>query len=677
MNKIYAIIFFVLLNETCLCGNVFGVLNGNGTETVPYQIQSRTDFDEFCNPANAMVYWTGGVYTKLMCNLDLAGTVYAKAVIAPTSSQQFKGIFDGNNHSITNLSISGNTSFNIGFFGNVGSSGIIKNLGIANLNVVGYIYVGGLVGQNNGTITNCYSDGSVRGTGERIGGLVGENHYGTITSCYSEGSVSGGSSGVRVGGLVGYNNNSTIKSCYSISSVIGFSAIGGLVGQHSYGSIEFCYAAGTVDGVVNYVGGLVGGHSGSIISCFWDIQSTGQSGSSGGKGLTTVQMKTMSIYANANWEGKGWMINNGVDYPRLSWEKNDGSPIPPPQSIPLTGNGTENSPYLIYTADEFALLSWHVGVLSKHIKLVNNIDISGLLLFPIGDLGAFTGTFDGNHCSISNVIINQPNSNYIGLFSCVGTGGQVKNLGVKNINVSGYANVGGLVGYNFGDITACYTNGEILGMQNVGGLVGYNDSGTITSCYADCSVGIGSFLGGLGGFNFGIITACYAKGPIVGVNFVGGFVGTNWNTVMHCYSSGSVSETSASVGGFSGSLVEGCIVSCFWDAETSGQLSSMGGSGKTTAEMQAMETFIDAGWDFVETWAICGGMNYPRLKWQIPTVDWVCPDGVNWEDFVYLASWWMADICNTYNDCDGVDINQSGDVGMYELLIFTEHWLAG
>jgi hypothetical protein len=67
------------------------------------------------------------------------------------------------------------------------------------------------------------------------------------------------------------------------------------------------------------------------------------------------------------------------------------------------------------------------------------------------------------------------------------------------------------------------------------------------------------------------------------------------------------------------------ITSSFWDIQTSGQTTSAGGSGKTTAEMQTANTFLEAGWDFVaetangtdDIWWILEGQDYPRLWWEL------------------------------------------------------------
>jgi hypothetical protein len=104
--------------------------------------------------------------------------------------------------------------------------------------------------------------------------------------------------------------------------------------------------------------------------------------------------------------------------------------------------------------------------------------------------------------------------------------------------------------------------------------------------------------------------------------YVGALAGYNQGTVIRCYSSASVS------GDYAGGLVSwnhGSIAASFWDIQASGQATSDGGTGKTTAEMQTAQTFLDAGWDFVgetangteDIWWILEGKDYPRLWWEL------------------------------------------------------------
>jgi hypothetical protein len=183
------------------------------------------------------------------------------------------------------------------------------------------------VGINNwyGNITMSYSTGAVTGDW-LVGGLVG-NNGGKIIKCYSVVMVNGVG---RVGGLVGGNGGGTtsgsITACYSTGSVIGDRFVGGLVGVNSYGGdggdITNCYSTGVVIGNED-VGGLVGRNNslGRITSSFWDIETSGPTGSDGGVGLTTAEMQMQSTFTNAGWDFENtWMICEGKDYPRLQWE---------------------------------------------------------------------------------------------------------------------------------------------------------------------------------------------------------------------------------------------------------------------------------------------------------------------------------------------------------------------
>ncbi len=193
---------------------------------------------------------------------------------------------------------------------------------------------GGLVGRNEGgTIIDSYAAGTVFGFSQYVGGLVGWNSgyydenkgilvFGTIVRCYATGSVNGGS---RVGGLVGINpldDNTgmglcSVTDCYATGAVTGNSYVGGLVGEN-YGYTTNCYAVGKVIGNSN-VGGLIGsGWSFRAVNCFWDVVTSGRTSSTGGTGLTTAQMKTLSTFTSAGWDFVDtWGIGENQTYPFL------------------------------------------------------------------------------------------------------------------------------------------------------------------------------------------------------------------------------------------------------------------------------------------------------------------------------------------------------------------------
>ena len=209
--------------------------------------------------------------------------------------------------------------------------------------------------------------------------------------------------------------------------------------------------------------------------------------------------------------------------------------------------------------------------------------------------------------------------NYGAVFTCYGA-----------CSVTGLQYVGGLVGRNVGNMINCYSTGEVVGNEAIGGLVGINGyclgampyPGYIDKSYSLAGV-IGEFLvGGLVGENFaGDVTQCYSKGEVEGGAYVGGLVGYSSSTITASYSTGAVSGD-PNVGGLVGGGWAFGETSSFWDTQTSGQSASFGGIGKTTVEMQTTGTFLEAGWDLMDyttrgIWWILEGQDYPHLYWEL------------------------------------------------------------
>jgi hypothetical protein len=191
----------------------------------------------------------------------------------------FGGTFDGNNHALTNLKIAG-SSDNTGLFGV--NKGNIRNVHIISGSVSGGIFVGGVCGYNEGSISECSNACPVSGKGFEedtyVGGICGYNGYngGEITSCYNTGSVSG--DGYEVGGVCGENGH-IITACYNTGSVSGTgNYVGGVCGNSSYGwyaetVIAACYNTGSVLGNGNYVGGVCGSISGGNVNACYNTGS--------------------------------------------------------------------------------------------------------------------------------------------------------------------------------------------------------------------------------------------------------------------------------------------------------------------------------------------------------------------------------------------------------------------
>jgi hypothetical protein len=283
----------------------------------------------------------------------------------------------------------------------------------------------------------------------------------------------------------------------------------------------------------------------------------------------------------------------------------------------------------------------------------------------------------------------------------------VQILGIENL-----ANVGGLVGFLAGarsDISQSKGFISILGNgENIGGLVGaiqilgfgsgeeycnfagaYIDStfseGLLVTGAGSTAVGglVGHFIAGGCEFSakyVGWMVSSYSiRNVAVGdrSRYVGGLVGLfdleteNVTKLSQCYATGSVvtGTDSHNIGGLVGGE-DVKVEDGFWDIETTGQTSSAGGIGKTTAEMKTKATYSEI-WDIGRYWSICEGTNYPRMKWQIPVTDWVCPDGVALEDLLYLAGRWMA---STPATAGAADANADGRVDLLDLAVLSENW---
>jgi len=644
---------------------------------------------------------------KLMVDIDLSGYTYDRAVIAWDANDlesgfqgiAFSGVLDGNGRTISNLSITGGSY--LGLFGQLGNGAVVSSLGLEAVDVNGTgDRIGGLVGSNGrwgdagGLVINCYSNGVIRADREDrgwdigglvgltssgsivncysmsdvcgnwgVGGLVGCSEFGTIKASYSMGKVAGRSS---IGGLVGSNGEARITMSYSLSEVIGDQCIGGLVGSNDWSPIVSCYSAGKVNGNTE-VGGLVGRstYESDVGNCFWDTQTSGLTNMCGhedmdcigcddSRGLTTTEMQSPAVLRAFGWDFIGlsdgphdlWSEPEGGGYPMLYWQV-----VSMFDQLPefAGGTGETDDPYLISSVEQLNAIGHNPRLMTRHFKLVSDLDLADVSVYSIGNSDyPYQAVFNGNGHEISHLQIEGVSQ--LGFFGCIGIGATVKDLGVVDVNISGYGlYIGGLAGINNGSITSCYSNGTVRGGTFVGGLVGDN-SGQIAACYAAGVVGgLGNEIGGLVGFNGGDIAASYSTvavtgdrrvGGLVGYNAgsiinsystgsvsgdsgVGGLVGKNYSTISACYSTGWVSG-GMELGGLVGDSRSACTESSFWDVETSGLTTSNGGIGLTTAEIQTATTFLEAGWDFVDeaengtddVWWIDEGQDYPRLWWE-------------------------------------------------------------
>ena len=290
------------------------------------------------------------------------------------ASNRFSTVFEGNGYTISNLYIA-KSVLPVGLFSVLSSSGEIKNVRLLKLSVRGGVFIGALVGQNYGKITNSYmTDGTVSGN-TQTGGLVGGNR-GQIISSFVHVNVKGiGDSPLSAGGLVGWNQGSIINS-YAIGAVNSNNSVGGLVGNNQ-GSIINSYATANVTGITNNIGGLVGLNSGSlkntyatgtvsgsqfigglvgqvnlesliinsyaigrvhgsgggliglylansdaIVASYWDATASGQANSAVGTSKTTAELQTPTTTSTEiyyGWSESDWDFGSSKHYPALKY----------------------------------------------------------------------------------------------------------------------------------------------------------------------------------------------------------------------------------------------------------------------------------------------------------------------------------------------------------------------
>jgi len=329
------------------------------------------------------------------------------------------------------------------------------------------------------------------------------------------------------------------------------------------------------------------------------------------------------------------------------------------------GNGTVEDPYQVadwyhldnvrnYLSSYFILTSDLDSNSIGYTELASATSNEGKGWQPIAVNSTFDGSFDGQDYEICDLFIDRSDESMVGLFGVLGDAGTIENVGV-NGNVTGQSNVGGLAGKNEGTISNSFATSRVIGTSNVGGLVGFDFNGsTVTDSYAAGNVTGDSNVGGLVGWNKnGTVSNSYATGRVIGTSNVGGLVGKNSATTSDSYATGrvigddnvgglvgkndnnsSVSDSyatgsvtgSSNVGGLVGQGQPADVTNSFWDTQTSGQGSSAGGTGKTTAGMMDFDTF-DGVWDITTvansstrdtgySWNIVDDVTYPFLSWQ-------------------------------------------------------------
>ena len=276
---------------------IYLFLSGDGTQSAPYLVNNL--FDLFVLSQNTD-YWGQDVYIEQTGDIDAEVNPYVDSAgfrpIGYEWSNIFKGHYNGNDYTISNLYINRPDEEYVGLFGYIYSA-TISNLNLIEVEIYGNEKVGGLVGRTyaNSLIENCSVSGVITGNQESntlVGGLVGNNYDSTINNCASSALILSGTyvvgglvgnnyngiitgsytesdidcDGVFVGGLVGYSQQeSLIEDSYALGNIQGNLNVGGLLGNNNNATINRCYSEGQVISEGNYAGGLVGRNNNNAI----------------------------------------------------------------------------------------------------------------------------------------------------------------------------------------------------------------------------------------------------------------------------------------------------------------------------------------------------------------------------------------------------------------------------
>jgi hypothetical protein len=355
VNYAMGVLFFIVPQAS----RAQSFAGGSGTAGDPYQVNTPAHLNDVRNYLTSYFIQTG--------NIDLNVSPYNTGsgwnpIAGGGTADLFTGQYDGNGYTISNLMINRSSTANVGLFGHLGEGTVdnpvvIQDVHLSNVNVVGARGTGSLVGRVTGNIytliENCDASGSAgkcNVTGDAAtGGLVGSNNSVTqtpggtnnpiISKCWANIDVvySGADPGVlnaeKYGGLAGCNQKGTILDSYALGSVTAnksdswdVSNVGGLAGCILYrGRIERSYSTGAVSGTnATNLGGLLGnrgtgGNAGVIEFSYWDTQTSGQSSSAGGTGMTTAEMKVEANFVGFDFTNT-WNIdgstNNGYPFLR-------------------------------------------------------------------------------------------------------------------------------------------------------------------------------------------------------------------------------------------------------------------------------------------------------------------------------------------------------------------------
>lgn len=534
--------------------------------------------------------------------------------------------------------------------------------------------VGGIVGTSNGTtdISDSYYNGKISGV-SLCGGIIGDGNNVTLNRNYASGSIMGNK---MVGGIVGaLTGSSTVNSCVAIQDVI--NAVAGQIGR-IYGNASGRYTIGASG--TSFANKAM--TTMSVVSEGNQLQVVNgeQHGTSIGKGMLKYKSSYQGLGWDftTNWtiietecypyklsqcappvilsapvsgatslngkcaQGAQVYITIGEDtYEAIVNGTTWNVTLPAMQSgtiikahavadsllqsyyvttvVGYEGNGTEVSPYLIYTANDLANINSY-----SYYKVMNDIDLTDWIdsnspitgWIPVGlSTGGTMKQLDGNNKTISGLWTNSNTSN-VGLLSTT------ENATIKDLSIvisenksltSNCDNVGAVVGKAIGStFRNIHVTGSVSGCNYTAGIAGNNDGCTFENCeaihiqvnsngdyaggiagigtncsFTNCRIktatihSLGNYVGGLVGKTTAIVNNCLADVNITGMDYIGGITGHSNSMITCCKVMGNIESfdlANCRAGGIAG-YTSGNIANCYSEAHTVGGLYAGGIAG--------------------------------------------------------------------------------------------------
>lgn len=543
---------------------------GDGTQGNPFQIETAAQLAYFAKTVNEGEAYLHK-YIVLTADIDLANKEWTPI---GNYSNPFKGNFNGDNHTVTGMQISGELD-RVGLFGecikfNVNSA--IKNITVKDSVICGINFVGAIVGYAEGiNIENCRSIGNTINGKTDVGGIcgkIGGYSVGKVSQCYNSSKVTGR---VRVGGIAGMGG--IAENCLNTGEIMIIdkayqSACGGIFGifddTTASASITACVNLGKVSGGESF-GGIVGRtdseSTGHISNCYYNMDAitggfdagtaltAGQLCGALPEGLDSTSWKEGSVdtsTAKATQGRFGTATGTYINLTKVADIKETKTASVPVYNY-VTTNGDDWDIYtLITTAEEFAAIGQDTANCNENYVLKNNIDVSRVELRSIGDPGTpYIGKFSGDGHTISHVDMTKENDVYSsGLFAQIGytqnqlsESGKVMLLAANGDIVSSYCETGGICGnLSAGEIYGCSFTGTVKGSM-VGGISGVGGQYTmISQCFFEGDVQGKDSAAGICGYSpFQVIDHCISIAAVTSDEHCAGIVNSGYYGTTNCY----------------------------------------------------------------------------------------------------------------------------------------------